>query len=131
MKCIKLDLDGKDGLDVFLERAWIMKGFGLKTTNVMVYQTTHGYHVILELDNEIDNVKAVFMQLALGSDYRREVFNFLRIERGCLDWNVLFKEKYRVNKLGQKITVSEEKYDPKLTKKVRWILQRGVELQTK
>ncbi|RLG54494.1 MAG: hypothetical protein DRO00_01170 [Thermoproteota archaeon] len=125
MKTLKLDLDGKNGLDVFLERAWIMKYMGLKVVAVRCSHTTNGYHLELDLDNEIDDIKAVFMQLALGSDYRREVCNLLRIERGCKDWNILFKRKFKINKLGQRVKVSEEKYDPELSQKILDILQLG------
>ena len=125
MKVLKLDLDGKNGLDIFLQRMWIMKYLGLKPIDVKVYHTTNGYHLYLTLDNEIDNIKAIFMQLALGSDYRREVCNLLRIERGCKDWNILFKAKYKVNQLGQRIKVSEERYDPQLSQKVLDLLLLG------
>lgn len=125
LKFLKLDLDGKNGLDIFLKRMWIMKYLGLKTVNAKVYHTTNGYHLVLKLDNEIDNLKAIFMQLALGSDYRREVCNLLRIERGCKDWNILFKAKYKVNQLGQTIKVSQERYDPELSQKVLDLLRLG------
>ena len=125
MKLLKLDLDGKNGLDTFLNRMWIMKYLGLKVVNAKVYHTTNGYHLVLELDNEIDDLKAIFMQLALGSDYRREVCNLLKIERGCKDWNTLFKAKYKVNQLGQRIKVSEEKYDADLSQKILDLLRLG------
>ena len=54
VQILKLDLDGKNGLDIFLQRMWIMKYLGLKTEYVKVYHTTNGYHLVLGLDNEIE-----------------------------------------------------------------------------
>ena len=125
MKTLKLDLDGKNGLDVFLDRRWIMKYMGLKVVDVRCSHTTNGWHLELDVDAEIDDIKAIFMQLALGSDYRREVCNLLRIERGCHDWNTLFKRKFKVNDLGQRVQVSEEKPDPELSQKIKDLLQLG------
>ena len=125
MKTLKLDLDGKNGLDVFLERMWIMKYMGLKVVDVRCSQTTNGWHLELDLDNEIDDLKAIIMQLALGSDYRREVCNLLKVERGCRNWNTLFRRKYRINKLGERVQVSEEKPDPELSRKILDLLVLG------
>ena len=125
MKFLKLDLDGKNGLDTFLDRMWIMKYLGLKVIDAKVYHTTNGYHLVLELDNEIDNIKAILIQCILGDDYRRAACLLMRVERGCKDWNVLFKTKYKINKLGQRVKVSEEKYDPDLSQKILDLLILG------
>jgi len=125
VKFLKLDLDGKNGLDTFLDRMWIMKYLGLKVIDAKVYHTTNGYHLVLELDNEIDNIKAILIQCILGDDYRRAACLLMRVERGCKDWNVLFKTKYKINKLGQRVKVSEEKYDPDLSQKILDLLILG------
>jgi len=125
VQILKLDLDGKNGLDIFLQRMWIMKYLGLKTEYVKVYHTTNGYHLVLGLDNEIEPIKAILIQCILGDDYRRSACLLLRYERGCKDWNVLFKTKYKVNQLGQRIKVSEEKYDPELSEKILSLLRLG------
>lgn len=125
MKTLMLDLDGKNGLNVFLRRRWVMKYMGLKTADVRCSHTMNGWHLEIDLDNEIDDVKTIFMQAVLGSDYRREVCNLLRIERGCESWNNLFKRKYKVNELGELIQVSEEKPDPELSEKILKLLQLG------
>jgi len=120
-----LDLDGKEAFSEFLNRLWLLRGFGLAPVKVEVHHTKNGFHVRMHCDNEIDDKTAVFMQLALGSDYRREVFNWLRIERGCKDWNILFSTKTIVNKVGQIVEVSKEEYDPDLSEKVMRIIQPG------
>jgi len=123
MKVLKLDLDGKQSFTEFLDRLWIIRGFGLAPKKVEVHDTENGFHVRMHCDNDIDDKTACFMQLALGSDYRREVFNWLRIERGCQDWNLLFKKKTIVNKVGQTVQVSQETYNPELSEKVMLIIK--------
>ena len=82
MRTLRLDLDGKYGLSTFLERTWILKYLGIKVVGVKIHHTMNGFHARLVCDNEIDNVKAAFIQALLGSDYRRELSNLLKIERG-------------------------------------------------
>lgn len=145
MKTLALDLDGKNGLDTFLRRRWIMKYLGLKVgaTNLELYEefpkryhnvpevpvrvwhTTNGWHLEIDLDNEIDNIIAVLMQSLLGSDYRREMCLLLRIERGCKNWNNLYQQKHKVNELGQRVRVSFEKFDVELSQKVLDLLELG------
>jgi len=130
MKTLALDLDGKNGLDTFLSRKWLMKYLGLKIANrentpVKVFHTTNGWHLTLTLDAEIDDVRAVLIQCILGDDYRRSACLLLRIERGCHDWNILYKQKWKVNELGQQIEVSKEAYDPDLSVKVLKLLELG------
>ena len=145
MKTLAFDLDGKNGLDTFLKRRWIMKYLGLKVGDpnldvyseypdrykeipplpVRVWHTVNGWHLEVDLDNEIDNVKAVLMQALLGSDFRREMCLLLRIERGCKKWNNLYQQKHKVNELGQKVTVSFERFDAPLSGKIKALLELG------
>jgi len=145
LKTLALDLDGKNGLDLFLQRRWIIKYLGLKTGKpnlelysrypkryqgipqvpVRVWHTTNGWHLEFDLDNEVDDIKAVLMQALLGSDYRRELSLLLRIERGCEDWNNLFQTKFKVNELGERIEVSSEKFDSDLAQKILDLITLG------
>lgn len=145
MKTLAFDLDGKNGLDTFISRRWIIKYLGLKVgepnltlykkhperyegvpeTPVRVWHTTNGWHLEIDLDNEIENVKAVLMQSLLGSDYRREMCLLQRIERGCQDWNNLYKQKHKVNELGQRVRVSLERFDSELAAKILDLLVLG------
>lgn len=145
MKTLSHDLDGKNGLDTFLSRRWIMKYLGLKVgePNLLLYQkypkrykgvpempvrvwhTTNGWHLEIDLDNEIDNIKAVLMQALLGSDFRRELALLLRIERGCQNWNNLYQQKWKVNELSQRVQVSLESFDPDISQKVLDLLELG------
>ena len=149
MKTLAFDLDGKNGFNVFLQRRWIMKYMGLKVGNpnlelyhsedprtrkkyenipeipVRVWHTTNGWHLEIDLDNEVENIKAVLMQALLGSDYRREMCLLLRIERGCKNWNNLYRQKHKVNELGQRVRVSLERFDEEMSRKVLDLLELG------
>ena len=125
MKTLKLDLDGKYGLSNFLGRIWILKYLGLRVVRVKVHHTTNGFHARLICDNQMDPVKAAFIQALLGSDYRREMCNLLKIERGAKNWNLLFKKKWKTDKLGYEVMVSKESYDRELSEKVLRAIQLG------
>lgn len=125
MKTLRLDLDGKYGLSDFLKRLWIIKYLGLRVNKVQVHDTVNGFHLRLVCDNAIDPIKAILFQALLGSDYRREMCNLLKIERGSKNWNILFKEKWATDKLGNEYQVSRETYNKELSHKVLRAIQLG------
>jgi len=125
LKTLKLDLDGKYGLSNFLNRIWIIKYLGLRVNRVLVHDTINGFHVRLICDNHIDPLKTILIQALLGSDYRRELCNLLKIERGAKHWNVLFKEKWATDKLGREYRVSKESYNKDLSRRVLRAIQLG------
>jgi len=125
MKTLRLDLDGKYGLSNFMDRIWILKYLGIKPLNVRIYHTMNGFHAKLTCDNQIDDVKAILVQVLLGDDYRRGVCNLLKTERGCKNWNFLFKQKWKTDKLGNEVQVSKEGYDKELSGKVLRAIQLG------
>jgi len=98
---------------------------GLRVTKVLVHDTVNGFHVRLTCDNQIDPIKAILIQAFLGSDYRREMCNLLKVERGSEHWNILFKEKWATDKLGQEYQVSKETYNKELSLKVLRAIQLG------
>lgn len=125
MKTLKLDLDGKYSLSNFLRRIWIIKYLGLRVNKVKVHDTVNGFHVRLVCDNQVDPLKTVLLQALLGSDYRRELCNLLKIERGSKHWNILFKQKWATDKLGREYQVSKETYNRELSQKVLRAIQLG------
>ena len=70
--------------------------------SIDVYETNKGYHFYLKVKTErkLTSKDVVVLQLALGSDYKRELFNWLRVRNGRTSkkWNVLFKCKYNSKK---------------------------------
>jgi len=88
---------------------------GVRFTGIEVYETSKGIHVYLDAESErpLTPLEIIIIQLALGSDYKRELYN-LRRARAWLDgeelennWNTLFKYKYKNGKLVSKETVTE------------------------
>ena len=73
--------------------------FGIKVIDVKVYETNKGLHLYISIYSsvELDDRDIVVLQLALGSDYKREIFNWLRVRSRdkFKHWNVLFKVKYK------------------------------------
>lgn len=114
---------GRPNLDVYGKYPDRYKG--IPPISVRVWHTVNGWHLEIDLDNEIDNIKAVLMQALLGSDFRREMCLLSRIERGCEEWNNLYQQKHKVNELGQQITVSFERFDADLSGKILALLELG------
>jgi hypothetical protein len=125
VKTLCLDLDGKYGLSNFMDHIWILKYLGIKILKVRIFHTTNGFHAKILCDNEIENIKAILIQVLLGDDYRRGLANLLKVERGCSNWNFLFKQKWKVDKLGDLVSASKEAYDKELSEKVLRAIQLG------
>jgi hypothetical protein len=72
----------------------ILKFHNAKTAFVTEYSTKRGWHIYITLHStELNNQEIVLYQLLLGSDRRREFFNYCRIKNGIERWNVLFAWK--------------------------------------
>jgi hypothetical protein len=124
---LKLDFDQKHRskrLDI-KRIGWIARFFRLTVQDVEAWRTAKGIHVKITLKEKLHPLVAVFIQSLMGSDYAREAYNGCRvlnlmanpqkyndIAHEC--WNVLYYKK-----LVQGEVVSQEKYDPKLTRKLR------------
>jgi hypothetical protein len=68
-----------------------------KIYRIQVRETARGFHVYLWVDGQHPTpAEAVLVQMALGSDYRREIFNYRRVwpNKHPERWNILFKAKY-------------------------------------
>lgn len=79
---------------------------GLEIGKVKVYETNKGLHIYIDVYSELKlNSKDIcFIQLLLGSDYKRELFNWIRIRgryRG--KWNVLFINKERTTDYSRSV----------------------------
>ena len=86
---------------------FISTSLNLVFKNTKVLETKKGFHFYHKVSSErpLTPLEIIIIQLALGSDYKREIFN-LRRARAWLDgeeleegWNVLFKYKYKSGKL--------------------------------
>jgi nicotinic acid mononucleotide adenylyltransferase len=97
---LKLDIDGKDPRTLFevTNRMGMLRRFAsISSYKVKETETAHGRHVQLTMFTRAtySDSDICFFQLFLGSDARRELFNWYRVRNGCKRWNVLFKRKYR------------------------------------
>jgi len=119
---ILLDFDFKpDSVDRFIDElafkmCFISENFGITFVSAKVRETGKGIHIYLKAHSvdELNPIDIVILQFALGSDFKRELFNYRRV-RGYIEnkkvpkgWNVLFKVKVKRDK-GKVIYVSEEK----------------------
>jgi len=71
---------------------------GTVFTGVQVRKTKRGLHLKFEVavSENFDEKDTVICQMALGSDYKRELFNWRRVRGGNPpeNWNVLYKRKW-------------------------------------
>ena len=97
---IKLDYDGfkeEDFLYKILQgKRFVLKHFSIRVLDLRVFSTVKGFHVYIDIAEPLSGEELVFVQLALGSDFARECFNWDRVKKGYMgaEWNVLFKKKF-------------------------------------
>ena len=113
METLKIDIDIKEFKTVksiIVNRCGaVLNILSIIPLACTVYSTAKGYHIYLDVAGEFNSFDVCFLQMALGSDYKRETFNFMRF-RDHLDkkWNVLFAKKYDENRNLISQEVSEE-----------------------
>jgi hypothetical protein len=118
MDTLKIDIDIRDFekvRSIIKNRCSVFKILGdVKPVGVIVRSTAKGYHLYLDVVSEkpLDSFALCFLQMALGSDYKRETFNYMRFRQSLSkDWNVLFMRKYD----GNGVLLSMEKDEPALS----------------
>jgi len=102
---LKLDFDFKPrsakrfAKEIANKLNFLASYFSISVIDVKVYETNKGLHLYISLYSnvELTDEDIVVLQLALGSDYKREIFNWLRVRSRdkFKHWNVLFKVKYK------------------------------------
>ena len=107
---ILLDIDRKRiSAREFAERMRFVSIFtAIEFKRLTIYETHKGLHVYLWCkDKKPSPQEKVVIQLALGSDYRREIFNWLRVTgtQTPKRWNILFQGKYDGN--GKRVSREE------------------------
>lgn len=119
MEILKMDLDIRDFekvSDIVSKRCGaVLNILKIKPNAVTVRSTARGYHIFLEIEGEYTSFDLCFLQMALGSDYKREVFNYMRFKNSLSkDWNLLFSKK--VDEKGNILSV--EKEEPELSSRL-------------
>lgn len=125
---LRIDLDGQDSFNSFLERTFLVRrSLGLVTTDVAVYRTKNGYHVFIQVENALTRYEVLLIQSLLGDDYKHTLAGYNQLRYACppTTWNVLFREKFYLNRVGQVYQASCEEYDPELSQKVERFLSSG------
>lgn len=97
---LKLDLDGRFPRGFEQRLAFVLRVVRWTPVVWWVRRTKHGWHVGVHLTRRPDPLKVIAVQAALGSDWRREVYNVAkwrkRWRRGTPEaelWNVLWHRK--------------------------------------
>ena len=111
---LKLDIDFKPTdtnklVDQIIERVIFLEDvFCVQFEKFEVFETNKGLHIYVKIGskNKLKNTDIVVLQLVLGSDYKREIYNWMRVRNGgnVKYWNKLFKKK-----TVKGVVVSEEK----------------------
>jgi len=96
---VKLDYDTNNVREI-LERMSILevmigRMFEIESFKIKRSPSKRGYHVKLLIKPlvKFDKRDIVILQLLLGSDRKREFFNWLRVRGNLKHWNVLFDKK--------------------------------------
>jgi hypothetical protein len=97
----------------------------LKIVGAEAYRTANGIHISLKTAEKMHPIFAVQVQTLMNSDYARESYNVIRTYNLTMKkhrypptafdcWNVLYYKKVTKGEV-----VSQEKFDEKLTEKLR------------
>ena len=110
---LMLDFDHlsyKEAEDILIHRSFTLRYFGLKLERALVYKTLHGWHIILHVLSPVplDDTDICFIQLCLGDDYKRAIYNWPRAKARIPCWNTLFSQY--------------EQYQPELSRRLTRIL---------
>lgn len=116
MTILKLDVDGKKVDWKRIRAVMEMMRIDVIIAKSKLAKTRRGFHIRLSTVRKLRDNETCFAQLAMGSDWRREVLNWNRVN-GTSEWkkrtfNVLFTNKFHVTPSGKKKLVSSEKELP-------------------
>ena len=132
MTLIKLDYDKITTRDIWLifyYRGFLIKHLGTKS--IRCYETKRGYHVRINTVKKLKPVDVQMVQLLMGSDIHREIYNFLRRLDGRLinEWNKLYTKKYLILGTQIKDELSSEKYCKVLQQRVEDAIKESKDLE--
>jgi hypothetical protein len=121
-KILKVDIDlkkyifyyyfgTKEKMKLFFQtKEAILNIYGLKSERMVLEESNKGFHLIIELDKDVDNDTMIELQFLLGDDVNRVFYNFMRKQYNDDEittyFNILFTKKYKkkdIMKLRKKI----------------------------
>lgn len=102
---LKIDIDKKELSCEFDNKLkTLLRLWGMNKAHVTIKGTYKGYHIYVLLPESLSDKDIIIAQLVLGSDVWRELFNYERVLLNEEDWNILFKEKRKNNKIVSRET---------------------------
>lgn len=101
MTLLKIDIDGKVKWKR-IRTALDILGLKVDFDASSICKTAHGFHLKLDVNRKLDDKDACFVQMAVGSDFKRECLNHRRITEGDANWNVLFSQKFKKGRMTSK-----------------------------
>lgn len=108
MSEVLLDIDGeRKNLREVVQRVKEVAFILEVKTIVYVKSTTNGFHVVIDIDKDLDEAVILALQSILLSDWRRETFNIKRFIENGKATNILFDRKVAV-KGGKVVRVLSE-----------------------
>lgn len=127
MTILKLDFDGiteKDVELIFYHRGWLLKRLGM--SKLEASHTKNGHHVEITLSRELEPQDIIVAQLLMGSDFNREIYNFLHHLDGEMpdQWNKLFDKKYIILNTRLKL-IGQERPSTFFTRRLVEVIERG------
>ena len=119
---LKLDYDTitvRDVQMIFHHRAWLLKYF--KIVAMECWETRKGYHVKVTVEEDLDPRDVLLIQVLMGSDINRDIFNLIRNWNGEImkNWNKLYTKKYIILKTEVR-EISKEKECPQLYERLKY-----------
>ena len=81
---LQLDIDSGTQHDAYLKRlSFFKRFFPIESTEIKPSkQGLPHQHIYIKLKHPVTDMERIFLQLDLGSDFRREIYSFLRIQIG-------------------------------------------------
>lgn len=102
MSVLMLDYDGPVPRDFAARLTMAVKVHRLTVLTTCYHRTARGWHVIVHVRQRVAMMRVIALQAALGSDWKREIFNSRRViawRRVPRYWreraNVLYERHYR------------------------------------
>lgn len=81
MTLLYIDIDGRLPRTLVERVTWMCAVLRWRIVAVRIDRTRHGYHVVVGIRNRLTPATIVAAQAILFSDWRREVFNLLRVSK--------------------------------------------------
>lgn len=80
MTLLYLDFDGAIPNDIVSRITWCARLWQWRVEAIRIDRTRNGFHVVVGVRQKIEPALIVAAQAVLGSDYKREAYNLMRVQ---------------------------------------------------